>query len=290
MDITLQLNHLFLQISGISVNEIPENTWLFCNDDHKGDIDYTYAFHFTDTFSIPDESWSIVYQRKNITVWSKGFLECRLIQVSTPDDSYAFYEETSPTHANIYFLNTWRDQLNIDTIFNSCLALERRMSTIESYILHCSYIVHDNHAILFSGPSGIGKSTHAQLWQQYVDNTRIINGDRCLITHHSDGTYMANGWPVCGSSGICHDESHPLSAIVFIEQTPDNQVIEETTAHHFRRLYAQLTINRWNQEATNKAIDWMQALIGKVSLVTYGCNMLPNAPFPLLEHLSNLKP
>ena len=251
MDIILHLSHLSFRITGISANEVPANTLLFCDKGKEADISFTYNFHFRDTLPTADASWTASYQRPSIMIWTKGMLESRLLRVSGPGDTYAFYEETSPTHANIYFLNTWRDQLNIDTIFNSCLALERRMSTIESYILHCSYIVHDNHAILFSGPSGIGKSTHAQLWQQYVDNTRIINGDRCLITHHSDGTYMANGWPVCGSSGICHDESNPLSAIVFIEQTPDNQVIEETTAHHFRRLYAQLTINRWNQEATN---------------------------------------
>lgn len=290
MDYILHLSQLSFKITGISANEVPANTLLFCDKGKEADISFTYNFHFRDTLPTADASWMATYQRPGIMVWTKGKLECRLLRVSGPGDTYAFYEETSPTHANIYFLNTWRDQLNIDTIFNSCLALERRMSTIESYILHCSYIVHDDHAILFSGPSGVGKSTHAELWQQYVDDTRIINGDRCLITHHADDTYMANGWPVCGSSGICHDESHPLSAIVFIEQTPDNQVIEETTAQHFRRLYAQLTINRWNQEATNKAINWMQALISKVNLVTYGCNMLPNAPFPLLEHLSNLKP
>lgn len=289
MGITIQLSHLFLQIFGVSLAEIPANTCLFRNDEHDGKIDFTYDFHFTDTFSTPDESWSIAYQRPNITVWSKDSLECRLIQVSNPDDAYAFYEETSSTHADIYFRNSWRSQLNIDTIFISCLALERRMEAVNSYILHCSYIVHNNQAILFSGPSGIGKSTHAQLWQQYVAGTRIINGDRCLITSHPDGTFHANGWPVCGSSGICHVESHPLLAIVFIEQTADNQVIEETIAHYFRRLYTQLTVNRWNQEATNKAVDWMQTIFGKVHFVTYGCNMLPDAPFTLLQHLSNLK-
>ena len=288
MDIILRLSHLSFKITGISSNEVPDNILLFCNKDKEGDVTFTYEFHFCDTLPPPDASWMASYQRPGIMVWTKGMLECRLLRVSGPIDTYAFYEETSPTHANIYYLSTWRDQLNVDTIFNSCLALERRMSTIGSYILHCSYIVHGNHAILFSGPSGIGKSTHAELWQQYVDDTRIINGDRCLITLLADGTYMANGWPVCGSSGICHDESHPLLAIVFIEQTADNQVIEETTAHHFRRLYTQLTVNRWNQEATNKAIDWMQALIGKVNFVTYGCNMLPNAPFPLLEHLDRI--
>ncbi len=288
MNITLFLNNQYFLIDGISPQEIPNNSSIFCSNVHKGNFKFTYTFHFIDILPSIDDSWEVIYLRPNINIWSKNSLECRLLGVSSNHNVYALYEETSPDHANIWFKNSWRSQLNIDTIFISCLALERRMANLNSYILHCAYIVNNGKAILFSGPSGIGKSTHAQIWEQNIEGTRIINGDRCLITRNTDGTFMANGWPVCGSSQICHNESYPLHAIVFIQQTEENQVIEETAAKHFRRLFTQVTVNRWNQASLITAIDWMQDLINKVGIVTYGCNMSPDAPIPLINHLETI--
>ncbi len=45
---------------------------------------------------------------------------------------------------------------------------------------HCSYILHQNRAILFAAPSGTGKSTQAALWEKYR-GAEIIIGDRGLL-------------------------------------------------------------------------------------------------------------
>ena len=49
-------------------------------------------------------------------------------------------------------------------------------------VLHSSYVLtQSGAAVLFSGPSGIGKSTQAALWQQYA-GADVINGDRTLLS------------------------------------------------------------------------------------------------------------
>ena len=55
-------------------------------------------------------------------------------------------------------------------------------------------IAFQNKAILFSAPSGTGKSTQADLWQKYVRGVEIINGDRAIIGIEDNGV-KAYGLP-----------------------------------------------------------------------------------------------
>ena len=88
--------------------------------------------------------------------------------------------------------------------------------------LHASYIIHDGKAILFTGPSGIGKTTHAELWQAH-QGALIVNGDVALI-RKVNGQYCAFGVPVCGSSPYCENISAPISAVFLLEKADENSV------------------------------------------------------------------
>ena len=79
--------------------------------------------------------------------------------------------------------------------------------------------------------------------------------------------------------------AYPLRAIAFIEQTPNNQLIQESSARLFTRLYSQLTVNNWNMEVTAAAADWVLSLLNTLPVMVYGCNMSPDAPFNLYDEL-----
>ena len=278
MSFLLKIYQQPFRIQGIEFGEIPTNSQQFALEEKSTDADdYVYTFHFVDHLPVAGEEWKTVYQKHNIHVWRHGNLERRLISVASPDDAYAVYEETSSCSADIWYLSSLRQELSIDTVFISCLSLERRMFSHNAFILHCCYLNYQDKAILFSGPSGAGKSTHANLWVKNIEGSRVINGDRCLISRSKDGSFMAHGWPVCGSSGICHIESHPIKAIVFIEKTPFNQIITENVASYFKRLIAQITINYWDNTCTEKTTDWVLSLLGGVKTLVYGCNMEDDA-------------
>ncbi len=299
MSILLHLHHHHYRLCGITHDLLPDNTLLFVSDESAADtqeVEFTFEFHFVEQLPVipndpknskaPKDPFIPVYSRHNICIWQNGPLQRRQISVNSPSDAYAVYEETSATHADIWFMEGLRQELRIDTIFISTLSLERHLAPHGTYIFHCAYMLHHNRAILLSGPSGAGKSTHAELWHRHVEGTRIINGDRGLICREPDGSFVVDGWPVCGSSGICHNETHPLGAIVFIEQTPGNQVIAENLPQHYRRVFAQLTINHWDVAATTAAADWIMSLCTAIPIVTYGCNIAPDAPYPLLDYLN----
>ena len=86
--------------------------------------------------------------------------------------------------------------INVDTVFVSLFAMEKRMLAKDAMVLHCSVLKVKSGVILFSGPSGIGKSTQAGLWTKYR-KARVINGDRTLLKKR-----MADGCLLDGRSVV----------------------------------------------------------------------------------------
>ena len=94
-----------------------------------------------------------------------------------------------------------------------------------------SYIIYHDKAILFTGPSGIGKTTQAELWRDY-QGAEIINGDVTLIRKW-DGRYCAFGAPIHGSSPYCENKSAPIEALIVLQQGTENQI---EVLNHFEAL------------------------------------------------------
>lgn len=89
--------------------------------------------------------------------------------------------------------------------------------------LHCSFVFYKGNALLFSGPSGIGKTTQAELWRDF-QGARIINGDAALLRQMEDGKWWAFGTPVHGSSPYCENEQAPIVALVMLKQDKENKL------------------------------------------------------------------
>ena len=109
----------------------------------------------------------------------------------------------------------------------------------DSNFLHASFIAFQNKAILFSAPSGTGKSTQADLWQKYVRGVEIINGDRAIIGIEDNGV-KAYGLPFCGTSKITLNQSFNLSTIVILRQGKINKLIELAAKDGYKYLYSQV--------------------------------------------------
>lgn len=280
----LQLGLVCIHIEGLTIEEIPMNARLFLTDE-RTPAEVHYRFHGVDTLPQPGKGWKEVFQRPDICVWQCGKLEARRLAVGTPDAAYALYQETDEQTIEVYYLQALKSDWQIDTIFASCLALERQMAKHQAYILHSCYLNHRGQGILFSGPSGIGKSTHAQLWCRRYTDTHVVNGDRCLVYKDEQGRYKACPWLVCGSSGICLTEERPLQAIVFMGQAPQNEVVPTRPMQLYKMLSSQLTINWWNTEFTRTALDAAQDILEQVGLCTYACNLQPEAPEKLNDYL-----
>lgn len=142
-------------------------------------------------------------------------------------------------------------------------------------VLHSSYIIHNGEAILFTGNSGIGKSTQAEFWRA-ERGAEVINGDRCLISLRN-GKYYANGYINCGSSGICRNVTAPIKAVVILGQASANSVRKPGAIEAFKAILPQCAYDIKSAEQTEKAIVLISELISNVKVLRMNCVNAPSS-------------
>lgn len=260
----------------------PTNFMLFEVD--EGQTEYSYSLSVSEEF--PEPEGTLVAKRPDLMVYrqSSGY-EQRLIGIKGQEGYYACYTEVSDQSAEIVLSPERISGLHIDPVFTSLLALEKRMILKDSMILHCAYIAHEGQAILFSAPSETGKTTQAKLWEKYRQ-ARTVNGDRALL-QKINGNWTAQGWPVCGTSEVCHHQMFPIRAIVMLSQGKMNEVRSLNAAEAFRLLYTQITVNSWNREDVIRAMNQMESLIAAVPVFHLSCTISEEAVVCLEQALYN---
>ena len=157
--------------------EIPENFKKFLIDTDE-EVQVEYFLEIVD--KLPELDGECVSQRIDLKVYKKDDLEYRRMNFMGMEESYGQYEEISQDQVKLYLKREFVHMINVDTVFVSLFAMEKRMLAKDAMVLHCSVLKVKSGVILFSGPSGIGKSTQAGLWMKYR-KARVINGDRTLL-------------------------------------------------------------------------------------------------------------
>ena len=271
------------EIEGINENMMPFNLSKF---KETGIADYHYQIKMTDEILLSDTSFTV--NKPGILIKIEDGLETRYLSLPGDGHFYGRCKEIDKNNTEIQFNQNYQNYLKIDTVFNSLLSLERRMNEHNCYVLHSSYIVYKDEAILFSAPSGTGKSTQADLWKKYRD-IRIINGDRTLLTYE-EGRFYANGWPICGSSEICHNERYPLKAIVMLDQGPINEIRELSNIEKTKRLIQEITINYHNQGYLDNALNFIDKLITNIPIINLSCTISEEAVDVLDSYLKEVGP
>ncbi len=113
--------------------------------------------------------------------------------------------------------------------------------------LHAAAVEYRGQAYLFSGPSGVGKSTHTRLWQQtFGDAVQVFNDDKPAL-RFLDGQWYAYGTPWCGKDGINQNKKVPLAGICFLKQGQSNCIRRLPAAEAIANILAQ-TISSLNME------------------------------------------
>ena len=151
----------------------------------------------------------------------------------------------------------------------SHIALEEILLGYDRLILHSSYISTSYGAVLFSGPSGIGKSTQAALWERYA-GAKLINGDRTILSRDHGG-WKAHGSPYAGSSRCFLNESHPVCAIVMLGQGGSCDIRKLSVPAAFQRLYAGTTVNSWNAQCVDRVCSLLTTLAMEVPVYHLIC-------------------
>ena len=153
-------------------------------------------------------------------------------------------------------------------IFNR-IGMETLLLQHHGLLLHASLIKYKGKALAFAGPSGVGKSTQADIWHNYL-GADIINGDRAAL-RKAGGVWYAHGCPYAGTSGIYRNDSAPLAAIVLLGQAEENHLRRLTEAEAFRRIYQELSVHHWQRHFVAKATDLCLQLLEKTPIYLLEC-------------------
>lgn len=151
-------------------------------------------------------------------------------------------------------------------------------------VLHASYILVRGRAILFSGPSGVGKSTQANLWAQYR-SAEVINGDRVLLRRGPDGSMWAHGICYSGTSGICRNQSAPLAAIVLLAQSKETVIQRLSGLAAFKLLLPQMAYRTWDPGDVARATQFLSELLTEKPALYLACRPDESAVKSLEKYL-----
>lgn len=234
-----------------------------------GAAEHTIRLHFDDRLPMPPET---AQNRGAVWRWQSGAERHLLEQYGTPDKPPRFtYAVTRGAHTEVTFANAYRAGASVRAVLEAA-GLFDIFAARGMLVLHCAYIVtRAGEAILFSGPSGIGKSTQAALWEQLA-GARVVNGDRALV---DVGKKTANGIFYSGTSGISENVTAPVRAIVLLGQGSENRVLVPSPQAAFAGVLSQCAYYEWDVFSAEKMTECVARLVSDVPVLRMDC--LPDA-------------
>ena len=145
------------------------------------------------------------------------------------------------------------------------------------YALHSASILYRGQAWLFSGHSGMGKSTHTALWHEYVD-TPYLNGDLNLIGKNETGEgYCIYGIPWCGTSGLCTTETIDLGGIVLLGRDVEDHVEELSPFEQVLRVTQRMISPAWTEQMATGNLEFVEQMAEKTWITQLFCTKEPSA-------------
>ena len=149
------------------------------------------------------------------------------------------------------------------------LPIRRILSVHQAFLMHSSRIEVNGKAILFSGPSGIGKTTQALLWAKYEKAPYLCN-DRCIL-RYQDQQWNTYGYFQDGSAPIADNRCLPLGAIVFLKQGTENIVKKTEGKEALKRIMGQAFMDSWDASMITDILGGAMSLIQDIPIYTLQC-------------------
>lgn len=156
---------------------------------------------------------------------------------------------------------------DLDAVFSRVM-LEKLLIGQSRMVFHAALVDTAFGGLLFSGPSGIGKSTQADLWAEH-EGGRIINGDKPILCRRD--RWLGFGSPYAGSSACHVNETAPVRAIILLGQGPECTLTRLSPREAFPRLYEQTALHSWDDAFHGTACDMLVDLAQSVPVYRLVC-------------------
>ena len=231
--------------------------------------DHTICLTFSDAIPKPPRGAA---QSGPVYRWQEGgarhLLQRYSVAGKTPQFTCAV---TRGARTDVTFAESYRAGASVRAVLEAA-GLFDIFADAGMLVLHSAYIVtRGGEGILFSGPSGIGKSTQAALWERCA-GARVVNGDRALV---DVGKKTANGIFYAGTSGISENVTAPVRAIVLLGQGSENRVFVPSPQAAFAGVLSQCAYYEWDARSAEQMTECVARLVSDVPVLRMDC--LPDA-------------
>lgn len=261
---------------------LPENSFLAeFAEPQPADCDINITVNAVDGISYPH--CDLHFNTNGIAVLREGDTFCRYAKMGTDDGSVTVYSNDSSRHSETSVVKRNANVLLGDRYFWTTVAFPQLMLTESVLLFHASFIDYNGQGIIFSAPSGTGKSTQADLWKKYR-NADTINGDKTGVIIE-ENSVLASGVPFCGTSGICKNKTVPLKAVVLLRQAETNSVQRLSGVAAITELLGNIHLDFSAPDEQRKCIDLLIKLIKSVPVILLYCTPDENAVKALEQEL-----
>lgn len=247
--------------------------------DEVTNADQTITFYATRPYVL--ENGKVILRNYELNVME---LEDKYIfNLPLAKDLHEIHLSKDGTKVDIYGVPTLSDTFKYD-LFHALrlpflyLAQKRNMVA-----LHSVSVLYENKAWLFSGSSGTGKSTHAALWQQYLE-VPTINGDLNLLAY-DDGRPVIHGIPWCGTSEIFDTKTYELGGIVLLKQAPSDYIKALTEDEKILLVSQRLISPNWTKTLFETNMAFVEKLVKRILTCRLYCTKEQSAMNVIKKHI-----
>ena len=214
----------------------------------------------------------------------RNFFRDYLVTDATPDFSVSLSKE------DILAEQEATSENQFSPAYLETLALLRKLAEIlpshNRILMHGASISYNEHAYLFTAPSGTGKSTHIRLWKKYLgDDVKIVNGDKPFISLENEP--MIYGSPWAGKENWHRNCRMPLKGICFVQRGTTNSIRRIEASDCLSLLFKQVYLPA-DTLAAGLTLELVDMLIKKVPLYVLTCDMSEDAVRCSFEALTGL--
>ena len=266
--IRLEIAGLIIQVN-ISIKLLHDNMYSFL---YKGsrESDIYWEIKFDDKYKIEEKPCIIsknlrLYEKNEIVVYEyinepnvpfmivakDNFSNCTFY-LPRNYGNIEMYTKSTEDYIKLCLLNSFREMFLL------------RCAYINRLPIHAAAVSYEEKAYLFSAPSGVGKSTHADFWQEEF-GCEIINGDVVIIeTMPEDKRLILHGCPWCGTSNIYENKSIELGAIAFLEKSDFNRIYELDREDIGMRLLENHFVPFINMEIASNTVNSINLIANRI--------------------------
>lgn len=153
------------------------------------------------------------------------------------------------------------------------------------FAVHSASLLYKEKAWLFSGHSGMGKSTHTNLWKELF-GTPLLNGDLNLIGEEN-GRFLFTVFRGAElPASVSTHEKQRLGGIVSAgRDAKDNRFEIMTPAERVLRVMQRMISPSWTDELVSRSLAFAETLTDEIPVFHFLCMKNPSAAHKMRQRI-----